>query len=93
MFLARVTGEVVATIKHPAYAGRRMLLVDRIDAAGKETGAYLLAVATVDAGVGQTVLILDEGNSARQIVGDAAAPIRSVMVGIVDDVATVSPKS
>lgn len=84
MILARVKGEVVATIKHAAYANCRLLLVERIDAAGKEVGGYLLAVATVDAGVGQTVLVVDEGNSARQIIGDPQAPIRSVIVGVVD---------
>lgn len=86
MILARVQGQVVATIKHAAYASRRMLLLDRLDAAGHETGPYLVAIDTVDAGVGQTVLVIDEGNSARQIIGDSMAPIRSVIVGIVDEV-------
>lgn len=84
MILGRVKGEVVATIKHPAYVSRRMLLLDRIDPDGKELGGYLVAVAAVDAGVGQTVLVIDEGNSARQVVGDPQAPIRSVIIGIVD---------
>ena len=86
MILARVQGQVVATIKHDGYANRRMLLLDRLDAAGDEVGAYLVAIDTVDAGVGQTVLVIDEGNSARQIIGDSMAPIRSVIVGIVDEV-------
>ncbi len=96
MILARVQGQVVATIKHEAYVGHRMLLLDRIDAAGKELGGYLVAFDTVDATVGQTVLVIDEGNSARQIVGDPSAPtrtagwpVRSVIVGIVDDVHVV----
>jgi len=86
MILGRVQGTVVATIKHPAYANRRMLLLDRLDAAGKELGTYLVAIDAVDADVGQTVLVIDEGNSARQIVGDPLAPIRSVIIGIVDEV-------
>ncbi len=93
MILGRVQGQVVATIKHEAYAGRHMLLLDRIDAAGKELGGYLVAFDTVDATVGQIVLVIDEGNSARQVVGDPSAPtrtagwpVRSVIVGIVDDV-------
>ena len=86
MILCRVQGQVVATIKHPAYANRRMLLLDRIDPAGKETGGYLVAVDTVGADAGQTVLVIDEGNSARQVLGDPQAPIRSVIIGIVDDV-------
>ena len=86
MILGRVQGQVVATIKHEAYTGRRMLLLDRIDTAGKESGGYLVAFDTVAATVGQTVLVIDEGNSARQVLGDPSAPIRSVIVGIVDDV-------
>ncbi|MCH8853801.1 MAG: EutN/CcmL family microcompartment protein [Planctomycetes bacterium] len=86
MILCRVQGQVVATIKHPAYENRRMLLLDRIDPAGKESGGYLVAVDTVGANAGQTVLVIDEGNSARQVLGDSQVPIRSVIVGIVDDV-------
>jgi microcompartment protein CcmK/EutM len=86
MILGRVTGEVVATIKHAAYANRRVLLVDRIDPASRELGGYLVAIDTVGAGVGQIVLVNDEGNSARQVVGDPQAPIRSIIVGIVDEV-------
>jgi len=86
MILGRVQGEVVSTIKHPAYANRRMLLLDRIGPDGGDLGGYLVAIAAVDAGVGQTVLVIDEGNSARQVVNDPAAPIRSVIIGIVDEI-------
>lgn len=88
MILAKVTGQVVATIKHPSYDHQRMLLLAQLDANGKETGAYLVAVDGVDARDGQTVLVIDEGNSARQVLGDAEAPVRSVIVGIVDAVET-----
>ncbi|MHC4065304.1 MAG: EutN/CcmL family microcompartment protein [Planctomycetota bacterium] len=87
MILGRVKGEVVSTIKHPAYANRRVLLLDRIDPEGSELGGYLVAIDAVDAGVGQTVLVIDEGNSARQVVADPQAPIRSVIIGIVDEIA------
>ena len=86
MILAKVAGEVIATIKHAAYDNRRMLLLDRIHPDGTEQDGYLVAIDAVDAGIGQTVLVVDEGNSARQIIGDPQAPIRSVIVGIVDDV-------
>ncbi len=86
MILGRVQGQVVATIKHPAYANRRILLLDRIDPAGNELGGYLVAIDAVDARDGQIVLVIDEGNSARQIVGDPSAPIRTVIVGIVDEI-------
>jgi len=88
MILGRVKGEVVCTIKHPFYLNRRMLLLDRIDPAGEELGGYLVAIDAVDAGPGQVVLVNDEGNSARQIVDDPTAPVRSVIIGIVDHVTT-----
>ena len=86
MFLGRVKGEVVSTIKHRSWNTRRALMVDRIGPDGRETGGYVVAYAAMDAGVGQTVLVLDEGNSARQVVGDTQAPIRSLVVGVVDDI-------
>ena len=86
MIIGRVKGEIVATIKHAAYENWRMLQLDRVDAQGNELGPYLVAIAAVDAGIGQTVLVIDEGNSARQIVGDPQAPIRSVIIGIVDEI-------
>jgi microcompartment protein CcmK/EutM len=50
------------------------------------SGDYIIAVDTVDAGVGDRVLVLDEGNGARQVFGSSDAPVRSVIVGIVDAV-------
>ncbi len=81
MFIGQVAGEIVSTINHPSYDNRRLLVIDRL-----ATGGYLIAVAAVDAGVGQKVLVVDEGTGARQILGDAEAPIRSVVVGVVDAV-------
>jgi ethanolamine utilization protein EutN len=86
MILGRVTGELVSTIRHAVCDGRRMMVVERVNAAGRETGQYLVAFDAVDAGVGQTVLVIDEGNSARQVIGQSSAPIRSIIIGIVDEV-------
>lgn len=88
MILGIVRGSVYSTIHHPFYTGRKLLIVDYLDADGSPTGKYVIAVDSVDAGVGDRVLVNDEGNGARQIVGDAAAPVRSVIVGIVDAVTT-----
>jgi ethanolamine utilization protein EutN len=89
MFVGEVTGEIVSTINHPDYDNRRLLVVDRLDPAGKPAGGYLIAVAAIDAGVGERVLVLDEGTGARQILGNSKAPIRSVVVGVVDSVDVV----
>ncbi len=88
MLLGKVAGSMYSTIQHGFYAGKRLLVVDLTGADGAPTGKQLVAVDTVDAGVGDRVLIVDEGNGARQIMGDPDAPIRSVVVGIVDEVAT-----
>jgi ethanolamine utilization protein EutN len=86
MKLARVVGTVVSTIKSPIFDGRALLLVDLLEPDGREAGGYLIAVDTVGAGAGETVLVLDEGTSARQIVGAPYGPLRTVTVGIVDAV-------
>jgi ethanolamine utilization protein EutN len=86
MKIGRITGTVVSTIHLPIITGRRMLLVDLLDLEGQTTGDYVIAIDTVDAGAGETVLILDEGTGARQVLGEPDAPIRAVVVGIVDEV-------
>ena len=87
MILARVAGRLYSTIHHPTMAEKKILLLDRLGADGKATGRYIIALDAVGAGAGETVLILDEGNGSRQILGDASAPVRSMVVGIVDGVA------
>jgi len=84
MILGRVCGSIVSTINHEFYNNKRLLMVDRLAIDGTATGNYLIAVDSVGAGAGETVLIIDEGNSARQIIGDKTAPLRSIIVGIVD---------
>ena len=86
MKLGRVVGTVVSTINAPAFDDRTLLLCDLLDPSGRPAGGYLIAVDSVGAGAGETVLILDEGNSARQVLAAPGAPIRTVVVGIVDSV-------
>ncbi|HIE55489.1 MAG TPA: hypothetical protein EYP90_09960 [Chromatiaceae bacterium] len=86
MYIGRVTGTVVATIKHEAFYGRKLLIVDRLTPEGDVTGAYDICVDVAQAGVGDWVLVIDEGNGARQILQREVAPVRAVIVGIVDDV-------
>jgi len=84
MKLARVVETVVSTINVPVFDGRRLLLCDLLDSEGHPAGGYLIAVDTVGAGAGETVLLLDEGNSARQVLGLSQGPVRTLVVGIVD---------
>lgn len=93
MIIGRVTGSIYSTINHPFYDGKKLQIVERMDPAGKPTGDYLIAVDTVDAGPGDPVLVLDEGTGARQVIGQSNAPVRSVIVGIIDQIALTSAQT
>lgn len=83
MKVCRVVGEVVATVKHEALAGRKLLIVQPVDTADAPCGAPLIAVDLADAGPGERVLLCDEGGSAALALG-REGPVRSVIVGRVD---------
>ncbi len=87
MRLCRVLGNITASVKHPAYAGRTLLVVQPLDAAGAELGDSVIAGDHAPAGPGDRVLVLTEGNGVRQILAQGdQVPIRSLVVGIVDEV-------
>jgi ethanolamine utilization protein EutN len=87
VILGRVCGTIVSTVQHPFYAGRKQLIVRASAPDGSFDGEkYVIAVDLVGAGVGETVLVEDEGNSARQLLDAPNGPVRSVIVGIVDQV-------
>ena len=85
MRYCRVLGDVVATVKHPHYRGRKLMVVQPLDEGGKDAGPSFLAVDQVQAGPGDRVIVMSEGNGVRQVlaVGDQV-PIRSIIIGIVD---------
>jgi microcompartment protein CcmK/EutM len=86
MILARVAGEVVATRKHRSHDGRKILVVQPINPDGSDRGNSLLALDAVDAGVGDRVLVVQEGYSAMTAVGRPNAPIDMSIVGVVDQI-------
>lgn len=86
MKLGRVVGSVTATAKHPSLVSHKLLMVRSLKPDGTASGKSIIALDMVQAGIGDTVLLLDEGNSARTILGDRSAPVRSVIAGIVDSV-------
>lgn len=87
MNLCRVLGTVVATEKHPSFAGLKIMVVQPVDEQAQALGKSFLAVDhQASAGKGDLVLVMNEGGGARQILGDKQAPIRSVIVGVVDQV-------
>jgi ethanolamine utilization protein EutN len=84
MILGKVIGNVVSTIKLPIYQGYKILIVQPVNNKEEPQGESVLALDTVQAGVGDTVLVIDEGNSSRLIMNNPTAPVRTVIVGIVD---------
>jgi microcompartment protein CcmK/EutM len=85
MILARIVGTVVATRKDPRLVSSKLLVARPMDPYGKAEGNYLVAVDTVDAGVGDRVLIVS-GSSARMAAGLKDCPIDAAVVGVVDEV-------
>jgi ethanolamine utilization protein EutN len=90
MILGKVCGTIHSTINHEFYDGKRLLILDRLNPDGKPTGRYLIAIDAAGAGAGETVLVIDEGNCAREITKSTNAPVRSIIVGIVDEVTMAS---
>jgi microcompartment protein CcmK/EutM len=86
LVLAKVVGVIVATQKNLHFEGRKLLICDVCSPDGVLSGTEVVAVDTVGAGVNDYVLVVSEGNSSRQAMGDAKAPIDSTIVGIVDRV-------
>ncbi len=84
MFLARVIGEVVSTIKHASLHAQKLLIIDRLNLDDSVAGDTQIAVDSVSAGVGDIVLVVDEGGSAAIVTGLKDPPIRTVIIGIVD---------
>jgi microcompartment protein CcmK/EutM len=85
MILARIVGTVVATRKDERLVSNKLLIARPMDPRGKPEGSYLVAVDTVDAGMGETVLIVS-GSSARMASGMKDCPVDAAVVGIVDAV-------
>jgi len=84
--IGRVIGRVWATAKDEALASRTILLVRPLDLDGNASGEAYLAIDHVDAGAGERVLVVDEGGSAGQVLGMDDPPIRTVVVGVVDEI-------
>lgn len=86
MRLCRVLGSVTQTAKHPTYVGHKLMVVQPLTPDGRETGTSFLAIDHVQAGPGDRVLVMSEGNGVRQILQQDQLPIRSLIVAIVDQV-------
>jgi microcompartment protein CcmK/EutM len=85
MLLARVEGSVIATRKHPSYAGWRLIICQPIDVGGTPEGTPQVAIDPYGAGMHERVLISSDGLATRRAVGDPKSPARWMIIGIVDE--------
>ena len=85
MLIAKIVGTVVATRKDPRLVSSKLLIARGVDPRGNAEGAYVVAVDTVAAGVGETVLVVS-GSSARMASGLKDCPVDAAIVGIIDAV-------
>ncbi|MEY2786832.1 MAG: hypothetical protein RL277_3044 [Planctomycetota bacterium] len=84
MFLAEVVGTIVSPVQIPVLEGRKLLLLRPVTPEGKPTGKTRIGIDRAQAGVGDRVLVIDEGNSGRQLLGDPKAAVKTIVVGVVD---------
>ena len=83
MFIAKVTGTLWATRKEESLIGRKLMIVEPARLDGTTTGEPLVAVDTIDAGIGEMVLVA-QGSSARKAVGQQDSPVDAAIVAIID---------
>lgn len=87
MRLGKVIGTVVSTIMAPGYESKKILIIQPVNPDGTEKSTAFLAIDMVQAGVGETVLIIEEGNSARQVIQDNEVfTVKAVVAAIVDEI-------
>ena len=84
MLVARVVGRVVASHKNERLEGAKLLLVQPLELDGRDRGNALLAVDGVDAGVGDRVLLVQDGKAAQQVLGRGQAAVDAAVVGVID---------
>lgn len=86
MIIARVVGNLIATQKQESHEGKKILLVQPLDLDGQPMGDVVVAFDSVDAGVGDRVLAVQEGFSAMTSVGHTESPIDAAVIGVIDEV-------
>lgn len=87
MLLAKIKGNIVSTPKNKFLVGHKLLIVHEIDYNYKFIGKKdLIALDLVDAGVGDIVIIVQEGDAVQQILGHPNAPVNTMIIAVVDNV-------
>ena len=86
MTIGRVVGNVVSTHKNPKLEGAKLMLVQPLDLDGAPKGAPMMAIDGVDAGIGDRVLLIQDGRSAQLVLGKGTAAVDAAIIGVVDAV-------
>jgi len=87
MFLAKIKGNIVSTAKNEYLVGHKLLIVHPVDYKGKLIGKKdMIAIDLLDAGIGDTVIVVQEGDAVQQILGHRNAPVHTMIIAIVDDI-------
>jgi carbon dioxide concentrating mechanism protein CcmL len=85
VILARVKGNLVSTQKDKNLVGQKLLIVHPIDLEGNKIGIKdVIALDTVNSGIGDTVILVQEGKAVQQILGNKTTPAHSIIVAVVD---------
>jgi ethanolamine utilization protein EutN len=90
VLIGRVVGNLVATQKNAKLEGTKLLLVQPLDLLGEPRGSAVLAIDGVDAGVGDRVLLIQDGRSAQLVLGRGIAAVDAAVIGVVDQVETTA---
>ncbi len=87
MLLAKVKGNVVSTQKNPNLISHKLLVIQQIDLKGNFIGKKdIIALDLIDSGIGDTVLVVQEGAAVKQILGHRKAPVHTMIVAVVDEI-------
>jgi microcompartment protein CcmK/EutM len=92
MQIARVSGDLTATQKHPSHEGKKILLVQPLDLDGSDRGNPIVAVDSVGAGVGNRVLLVQDGFAAFTSVGMKPSPIDAAVIAVIDEIHLSTPR-
>jgi len=87
MFLAKVIGNIVSTPKNSYLIGHKLLLVHPVNVNGHFVGEKdIITLDLVDSGIGDQVIVVQEGDAIQQMLGNANAPVNTMIIAVVDDI-------
>jgi len=88
VLIAEVIGNVVSPVQHPALDSQILLLLRPLDPSGQKCGPTRIGIDRIGAGLGDRVLFVDEGNSGRQLLDAPGAPVKTIVLAIIDSISS-----